>query len=604
MRTGNWFVSMADEMNINGENYEGVDEIDVSEDENINEAEEFDFEEIDFGSLNEDEIYGMKKGLGIRKYHTRRDKDGEILWQSFFCDRGGFRDKKNELVRKRAQRKETRCGCLARMKIHIDKEKSDWYVSFFVDDHNHELVGEHYGGMIASNRSMTETDVALMNTMREVGIGTGKIFGSFAGQSGGYRYIGFSKKDMYNQIQKQRRIGNGDAESALQYLKEQSKSDSAMYWTHSVDEEGKLQQLFWADGCSIFDYSIFGDVLAFDATYGRNKYKFPVVIFSGVNHHKQTTVFAAGIVSNETEETYFWLLGNFLEAMNGKHPKCVITDGDFAMKNAIKRVFPAAHHRLCAWHICNNAGKNIKKSNFHKDFQKVMYVDVEIDDFNMMWEELIAKHGLHNNVWASQIFDCRSMWARSYIRGKFYAGLHTTSRCEGLHSQMGRYIESGYNGHAASIYTRVVFKEFREILLEVAKLRIISSQQTSSHVIYKIGKHYTPNKKWHVSHYDNGSNVDIKCSCRRMESFGMPCSHSVFVLLTLDISQLSSCLVLERWTKKAKNIEGVNFQQCELSRESVKSSRYGALSDACRVLCNLACETEEDFSEMLEKVYN
>ncbi|KAF1869086.1 hypothetical protein Lal_00048366 [Lupinus albus] len=352
-------------MNLNHEIPEAVDEIDVSEDENINEVEEFDFEEIDFGSLNEDEVkkyrfanndiaynfykmYAMKKGFGIRKYHTRRDKDDEILWQSYFCDREGFRDKKNELVRKRAPRKETRCGCLARMKIHIDKEKGDWYVSFFVDDHNHELVGEHYGGMIASNRSMTETDIALMNTMREVGIGTGKIFGSFAGQSGGYRYIGFSKKDMYNQIQRQRIIGNGDAESSLQYLKEQSKSDSAMYWRHSVDEEGKLQQLFWADGCNIFDYSIFGDVLAFDATYGRNKYKFPVVIFSGVNHHKQTTVFAAGIVANETEETYVWLLGNFLEAMNGKHPKCVITDGDLSMKNAIKRIFPATHHRLCA----------------------------------------------------------------------------------------------------------------------------------------------------------------------------------------------------------------------------------------------------------------
>ncbi|KAF1898588.1 hypothetical protein Lal_00023591 [Lupinus albus] len=84
--------------------------------------------------------------------------------------------------------------------------------------------------MIASNRRMTETDVAQMNTMREVGIGTGKIFGSFAGQCGGYRYIGFSKKDMYNQIQKQRIIGNGDTESTLQYLKDQSKSDCAMYW--------------------------------------------------------------------------------------------------------------------------------------------------------------------------------------------------------------------------------------------------------------------------------------------------------------------------------------------------------------------------------------
>ncbi|KAF1863480.1 hypothetical protein Lal_00030514 [Lupinus albus] len=48
----NFFTDMEDEMNNNGENYEGVDEIDVSEDGNINEGEEFDFEEIDFGSLN------------------------------------------------------------------------------------------------------------------------------------------------------------------------------------------------------------------------------------------------------------------------------------------------------------------------------------------------------------------------------------------------------------------------------------------------------------------------------------------------------------------------------------------------------------------------
>ncbi|KAF1894324.1 hypothetical protein Lal_00027170 [Lupinus albus] len=79
-----------------------------------------------------------------------------------------------------------------------------------------------------------------------------------------------------------------------------------------------------------------------------------------------------------------------------------------------------------------------------------------------------------------------------------------------------------------------------------------------------------------------------------MESFGMSCSHSVFVLIILDISQLPSCLVLERWKKKAKDVQ-----------ESVSSSsRYGALSDGCRVLCNLACKTEEDFTEMLEKVYN
>ncbi|XP_019447325.1 PREDICTED: protein FAR1-RELATED SEQUENCE 5-like [Lupinus angustifolius] len=363
-------------------------------------------------------------------------------------------------------------------------------------------------------------------------------------------------------------------------------------------------------------------------------------------------------VSNETEETYVWLLEKFLEVVNGKQPKCVIIDGDLAMRNAIQRVFPEAHHRLCAWRcgmqskeffpklmLCNNAGKNIKRKNFHKDFQKVMYADVEVEDFQLMWEEVIIKHELQNNAWAAQTYDCRSMWVRSYVRGNFYAGLHTTSRCKGLHSQMGRYIESGYNvtdflyhfqqcvshvrnnevvedfkssygdkllqtpyhnleGYAATIYTKAVYKEFHEVLLEVSKMKIISTHKISTNVIYKVGKHYSPNRKWHVSHYDGGSNVDIKCSCRRMEFFRMPCSHIIFVLLILDMPQLPSCLVLKRWTKKAKDAHRINFEQCDLSQESVQSSRYGALSDDCRVLCNLACKTEEDFKEMLEKVYN
>ncbi|KAF1884488.1 hypothetical protein Lal_00028365 [Lupinus albus] len=196
--------SMEEEMNINNEAHsraEGLDECNVSEDENVNEVEELDFKEIDFRLLNEDEV---------KKYRFLNNDIAYKIYKMY-----GFRDKKNELVQKRAPRKESRCGCLARMKIHIDKEK--------------KIVSEHYVAMIASNRKITEADVAQMNTMREVGIGTRKLFGSFAGQCGEYQYIGFSKKDMYNKIQKQRIIGNGDAESALQYLKEQSKSDCTMY---------------------------------------------------------------------------------------------------------------------------------------------------------------------------------------------------------------------------------------------------------------------------------------------------------------------------------------------------------------------------------------
>ena len=95
-------------------------------------------------------------------------------------------------------------------------------------------------------------------------------------------------------------------------------------------------------------YEVFGDVLIFDATYKKNKYLCPFVVFSGVNHHNQTIVFGAAIVTDEMEETYVWLLEQFLEAMKGKTPCSIITDGDFALRNAITRVMPGVFHRLCA----------------------------------------------------------------------------------------------------------------------------------------------------------------------------------------------------------------------------------------------------------------
>jgi len=37
------------------------------------------------------------------------------------------------------------------------------------------------------------------------------------------------------------------------------------------------------------------------------------------------------------------------------------------------------------------------------------------------------------------------MWASAHIRGKFFIGFRTTSRYEGLHSVIGKYVSKGYN---------------------------------------------------------------------------------------------------------------------------------------------------------------
>ena len=41
------------------------------------------------------------------------------------------------------------------------------------------------------------------------------------------------------------------------------------------------------------------------------------------------------------------MLNYFLEATGNQQPKAVVTDGDMAMREAVKVVFPEAFHRLC-----------------------------------------------------------------------------------------------------------------------------------------------------------------------------------------------------------------------------------------------------------------
>lgn len=49
---------------------------------------------------------------------------------------------------------------------------------------------------------------------------------------------------MYNEIDEQRRLQDGDAKGALMYLEKFCKLDSFMFWRHTRDDSRKLQHIF------------------------------------------------------------------------------------------------------------------------------------------------------------------------------------------------------------------------------------------------------------------------------------------------------------------------------------------------------------------------
>jgi len=169
------------------------------------------------------------------------------------------------------------------------------------------------------------------------------------------------------------------------------------------------------------------------------------VVFSSVNNHNQTIVFATALVSKENEDTYVWLLEQILEAVERKPPVSVITDGDLAVKNAIHRIFPNARHMLCAWHLLHNAISIVAIPDLMLYLKKCMLDDIEVSRFDEIWNEMVTKFGLEENNWIKELYDKRNLWATTLTRGNFFARIRTTSRCEALHSHMGRFVHSRCN---------------------------------------------------------------------------------------------------------------------------------------------------------------
>ncbi|XP_016169062.1 protein FAR1-RELATED SEQUENCE 5-like [Arachis ipaensis] len=588
--------------------------------------------------------YSRLKRFASRRGKTVRNTAGEIVWYTFVCNRQGFREKKwlEKVDRKREHKVVTRCGCMAEMRIKRKEGSGRWYVSRFVEEHNHELAYGKLVDYLRSHRKISEVEVAQLTSMREIGISIPKIYESFAAQLGGFNLVTFTKQDMYNEIRKQRGLQGGDVSAAIRYLEGLARMDGKMFWRYKLGAGQHLCNLFWSDSRCQEDYGIFGDVLAFDATYGRNKYNLPVVVFSGVNHHNQTCVFGTAMVSCESQESYIWVLRQFLECMQGKAPHSVITDGDPAMRIAIRSVFPEAHHRLCAWHLLRNATVNISDPRFTQMFRHCMLADMEIEEFEAHWESMLNECGVREVEWVKELYSKKHAWATAYIRGRFFAGVRTTSRCESLHAKLGRFVESRYGvlefvrnfqrcvdflrdtedeldfrswygtpvlqtefveleKSGWTVFTREMFVRFRDSLKRCVRVRICEFNDSENPHTYTLQKYRRPEMNWKV-YRDHISNR-FSCSCMRMESFGIPCVHILSVCVMLDLVEIPESLVLRRWSKAAKlEIHNQCVEQQTADPSVTYRTRLGAFSQLCKRLGRVACMSDEDFKLYSKKL--
>ncbi|XP_057453109.1 protein FAR1-RELATED SEQUENCE 5-like [Lotus japonicus] len=557
--------------------------------------------------------YAHFKGFGARKDDVRRDRKGNIISRQLVCNREGERHEKhlNKVSRVKEAKPITRVACPAKFRVRFHADSSKWKVVLFEPEHNHVLTPASHVHLMPSFRGLTDGDKAQVDSLKLYGVRSCNIMGFLMGQKGGHE----SRK---------------------------GEKDPMFFFKFTRSGEENLENLFWCDGTSRLDYQAFGDVIVFYSTYKKNKYNKPVVIFSGYNHHKETTIFACALVCDETIETYKWVLKALDEAMFGKQPKAVVTDGDKSMREAVKVVFPNATHRLCGWHIQQNCLEKIKIPDFLNEFKTLIYGNFTPERFETKWLQVIEKYGIGEEKWIKQTYETRQMWATAFMREKFFAGIRTTSLCEGINSFIKRYVQcknsildfiynferaveeyrhnelasdfkSSYGepvlitalSHieqgAAKLLTLNMFREVRHMIQRALNLNLVERSEIGTTVMIKFSICRHPNTQFLVI-YDKNQNM-FDCDCGFSEYVGIPCSHIICAMRTENMNEFPASLVSKRWLKTAKADSLQSIPAMEVDTDIMKMLRRGAISAACNFLSEYGADDSSDFSNVIEDIY-
>jgi hypothetical protein len=94
----------------------------------------------------------------------------------------------------------------------------------------------------------------------------------------------------------------------LKYCEDAKNTCSKFQYAYTLDEERRLEHIFWSPTCCYDWYEKYGDVVVFDTTYKVNSYEMPFGIFVGMNNHGKTVLFGCALLRNETTSAFCWLM--------------------------------------------------------------------------------------------------------------------------------------------------------------------------------------------------------------------------------------------------------------------------------------------------------
>jgi MULE transposase domain len=120
---------------------------------------------------------------------------------------------------------------------------------------------------------------------------------------------------------------------------------------------------------------VFGQVIIVDSTNSTNYLGRPLLEIIAVDGEMKNVLLGAAFMHDETADSLCFVFKSFKE-LAWISPWVIITNEDPSFFGVLADLYTITHHRLCAWHLCQNFKKKQVlrlRSNTATAIQKEIY---------------------------------------------------------------------------------------------------------------------------------------------------------------------------------------------------------------------------------------
>ncbi|XP_074283842.1 protein FAR1-RELATED SEQUENCE 5-like [Silene latifolia] len=378
-------------------------------------------------------------------------------------------------------------------------------------------------------------------------------------------------------------IEGGAASTLMRLLASRQAKDPVFFFRVQFGKDGRLCNVFWRDSMMKEDYLLYHHVLIFDTTYRKNRYNLICGAFVGINNHWSNVMFGFAFLANEKQESFEWLFNVFNESMGTNTvPVTIFTDQDLAMKNAIDEVYKTSRHRLCQWHIQQNAishfgiisSQRSESTNHAMGFPATK--TTSLTEFYHIYEGTVKR------------------WRDEEERKEFNCIRSTPTSVYPLVDLLQ---------HTSQVYTIELFRLFEKEFVVAMGTRAVILSTENSILLYGVDPPGVSGSTHHVT-FDCVNNM-VECSCRKFQEMGMLCFHILRVFHMHSVTEISTWYILRRWTKFAKREVWSRILPTDM-RRAVANGALNWRRSVMTKLYNLIakCQNDPDARGIVDKLYS